>query len=71
MVSRKFVKEAVERAVKTGVQAGVAYLGVVGGSAWKMDVVGLVTAVVGGVLGSLVTSFASLSVGDKDSASVV
>lgn len=71
MFSGKFVKDAAERAVKTGVQAGVGYLSVVGGSPWNMDVMGLVVAVVGGVLASLATSVASLKVGAEDSASVV
>lgn len=67
----KFVRDMAERAGKSGLQAAVAYVGVVSGSAWNMDPAGLGLAVLGGVLLSVGTSLASLKSGDPDTASMV
>lgn len=71
VLQSKFIRDMAERAGKSGLQAAVAYVGVVSGSAWNMDPAGLGLAVLGGVLLSVGTSLASLKAGDQGTASVI
>lgn len=67
-----FVKDALERAVKTAAQAALAALG--GGellSLYDMNAGTLLGVAGGAAVLSILTSLASRQVGDKDSASVV
>jgi hypothetical protein len=66
-----FVKDALERALKTGAQAAVASFGVSATSLYDLNFATSAGVTGFAVLVSLLTSLASRRVGDSDSASLV
>lgn len=71
MWTLKFWKQAAERSIKTGAQSGLVVLSGDLVNAWQLDYGDMSGIVLGGMLLSVLTSLASMRVGDSDSASLV
>lgn len=71
MFSKKFALDSIERAVKTIAQTALALLTVQGFDLLHANYMGILSAIALAGLISILTSVASSSVGDKNSASLV
>jgi hypothetical protein len=70
MFSKSFLKDAVERAVKTAAQFAVVAFGADTVNVLNVDLLGVVGAAGAGLVISFLTSVASSRVGDTDTASL-
>lgn len=71
MFSKKFALDSIERAIKTIAQVALALVTVQGFDLLHANYVGILSAIALAGLISILTSIASASFGDKDSASLV
>ncbi len=71
MFSKKFILDSVERAVKTVAQVALALVTVQGFDLLNANYVGIMSTIALAGLISILTSIASTSFGNKDSASLV
>lgn len=71
IISKRFVRETVERAVKTAAQSAILAIGADQINALSMDWLNVAAFAAGGFVLSVLTSLASKPIGDDGSPSVV